>query len=308
MPVPDTCHAAVSWTEAGPSSMRSVGDNRPVNSQINNVDEPDAMHTATDAEMPPPLLKSAAADWLDVNGGLVLLVGGSALIALACVFSNKATVAPVFGTFGGVLFILGSFYSRIEGRVEAGKDGVVIAVRKAQQFAREEDLSAEQTADAVERAAERVQVTSRRRQDMAQAGEIAAREDVESVRAEAAVVERQLLERFAQWLEAEEGFTVTRLYVRTAALQYDLLADKPDEIMAAEAELGGWPRGLIQIAHAPAPADPHGRRLRRALVLPAGATGGATFFYVSGRNEVEIYEVAEDGRVTRIGTARQHGG
>lgn len=92
-----------------------------------------------DAPGPEPL-KSSVADLLDVHGGYVLLAAGGGLIAVACLFAGRPEVAPTFAVFGAILLILGAFYSRIEGSVEATKDGVRAVVRAAQRQAREQSI------------------------------------------------------------------------------------------------------------------------------------------------------------------------
>src|SRR3954462_597854 len=57
-------------------------------------------------------LGSKPADYLDINGGLVLFVVGIALIIGSGLLANHQAVAPFFVSFGSILVILGAFYSR----------------------------------------------------------------------------------------------------------------------------------------------------------------------------------------------------
>jgi hypothetical protein len=273
--------------------------------QVNPEGVPVEEIPARAEQLGPPALPSqpSAADLLEVNGGFVLFGGGLVLIVLACVFADQATIAPVFAVFGAVLLILATFYSRIEGPVQATKDGVEFTVKATRRLSREQDLPAELEADAVELAVERLAIPSRKPREIERAGETAAKEAVESVTASAFATERRMLEHFAKWLTSEEGFSVARLDVRTPDAGYDLLADKSDEIMVVEAKLGSrsvGPAVVHQLISLPAPADLHDRRIRRALVIPAEKSISTLVLGVAKLQNIELYEVWEDGRVNRV--------
>jgi hypothetical protein len=248
-------------------------------------------------------LKSPAANLLEVHGGFVLLLIGVGLIVLACLFADKATVAPIFAAFGAVLIILAAFYSRIEGNLAATKDGVRATVRAAQRKSHERELSSDLTAEAVSRAVDALKIPSRRPAEIQRAAEDAAVQAVDSVASEARLREFQILSRFSAWLETEGGFSVVRTHVRTPQAEYDLLADSSDTILMVEAKAGSKPVGVNvvrQVLGTPSPADLHERRIRRAVVVPADLKVTQAAIHEAKIAGVEIYEVWEDGRVLRV--------
>jgi hypothetical protein len=277
----------------------------------NQVDKADAEKAdveksdiAVDRASDEAQLKSRLADSLDVHGGVVLLASGIALIALACVFANKTAVASIFAVFGAVLMILAAFYSRIEGNVEATKEGVKMTVRSVQRKARALGLPPEAEEDAIDRAVDRLEIPARSRGKIRRAGEAAAAEAVESLAAEVKTREQGMLSDFARWLQQTGDFpNAIRLNVRTPdGWEYDLIADGHEQILIAEAKIGSPTIGVDtvrQIAAMPAPADPHNRRLRRALVVPF--TPSLTQAAVEEGHErgVEVYAWSPGGAIHR---------
>jgi hypothetical protein len=294
----------------GPSSasgvtarMCGVGTSDAASNPVDeaNVEKPEGAVNRASAEVP---LKSRIADSLDVHGGVVLLASGIGLIALACVFADKTAVASIFAVFGALLMILGGFYSRIEGNLEATKEGVKMTVRSVQRRARALGLPPEAEDDAIERAIDRLEIPARGRTKIRRAGEIAAAEAVESLAAEVRAREHSMLRDFARWLEETGDFpNAIRRNVRTPeGWEYDLIADGREQVLIAEAKIGSPTIGaetVRQIAALPAPADPHNRRLRRALVVPftPSLTQGAV--EEGQASGVEVYAWSPGGHIHR---------
>jgi len=226
-----------------------------------------------------PALKSRAANQLDLLGGFVLLSGAVAFIVLACVFADKAAVAPIFAVSGATLGILAAFYSRIEGNIEATKVGVKAAVRAAQ----------------------------RKSGDAERAGEEAATEAVNAVAAQANIYQlkhQHLVEQFARWLTDTNGFEDVRRDVLTAQGEFDLIANGRDETMIVEAKVGAGPaavRHVRELAGRPPPADLIGRTVRRALVISTDKRVSAAVLQEAQAARVEVYAVSNTGSVQRIG-------
>ncbi len=77
---------------------------------------------------------------LEQLGGGVLIVAGVALTVLAAFFADNAVLAPIWAVLGASLIVLGCFSSRIEGGVEASRDGVKFIVRAIERVFRENRL------------------------------------------------------------------------------------------------------------------------------------------------------------------------
>jgi hypothetical protein len=266
--------------------------------------EDDDVGVVVSPSSPQPALKSRAADALDVHGGFVLLLGGVALIVLACVFASTPAVAPIFAVSGASLLVLSAFYSRIEGNVQATKDGVKAAVRAAQRKSEEVDLPASLLPEALDRTIDRLQISSRRHQDIELAGEQAATEAVEAVARDPRAIQAHIIDRFTDWLASKEGgeFRVIRKNVLTPQGEFDVIADGLDEIVIVEAKASRRPNGWIirELAQRTPPADLRPRSVRRALVLPADATLTRSAKSVAQATGVEVYRVRDDGEVFRM--------
>ena len=245
-------------------------------------------------------LKSRQADWLDVHGGFVLLLGGCVLIALAGLLADHVAVAPIFATFGCGLLLFAAFYSRIEGRVEASRRGFAAAVGAAQRLSR--DLPAELREEVVERAVENVEVSSRKPKEARRAGEEAAMRAVEELASR--LQHDDLVEAFRGWLIDSEGYSAEGVEeeVRSGGRGVDLLARKDDEVLVAEMKtrtslLGAG--NVFSLLHFD-PKAPEGIKVRRAFVIPVEQKDDLRVADVVEIGSVEIYGVSLDGQVERL--------
>jgi hypothetical protein len=76
-------------------------------------------------------------------------VFGIALVALACVFASRATIAPIFA-FGGVAcVVLAILLSRIEGDFELTATGLKARLQATQQIVAREDLTLDEKAEEI---------------------------------------------------------------------------------------------------------------------------------------------------------------
>ncbi len=93
--------------------------------------------------------ESAPADPLSRHGGEGLVTFGVALVVLACVFADEATVAPIFA-FGGVAsIVLGVILVRVEGDLEFTTTGLRTRLLAVRTIASREDLTLEEKADEI---------------------------------------------------------------------------------------------------------------------------------------------------------------
>jgi hypothetical protein len=252
-------------------------------------------------------LGSWAADFLDINGGLVLTVVGVALLVSGAVLADHPAVAPFFVSFGSVLVILGTFYSRIEGGLDAGKGGVKTVIASARKRAREANLPPQAQDEAVELALERYWERQRRRGQGAprKAAEKAVDEAIAASKQNPAVREELLLTAFEEWLFNQGFIGVDRRPGPDRG--YDLAAFGRGEALLAEVKLVKRipSRVLHELAGLSLPdltaAETTERgpviQLRRALVVPTGTgfTQAALDFALKAR--IEIYEIGEKGDV-----------
>jgi energy-converting hydrogenase Eha subunit C len=288
------------------------------------MDENDRVATERPEEMPTPIgepdrdandtagndrsssLKSGPADWLDVHGGFVLLLCGFVLVAAACVFADKAAVAPIFAVFGAVLFILAAFYSRIDGVVQATSRGVGIAVKEAQRLSREQELPPDLASEVVQRAIDGVEIDSRKAANIQRAGETAAQQAVESVTNEARHTEQTILDNFATWLAQERGFALEHQAreVRTHDNRViDLLAKKPNEVLVVEAKTRGRYLNfgsIYQLKELRPPQAADDPLVRYALVLPTNETLNLRMLDTAKVAGIEIYGVGPSGHVDQV--------
>jgi hypothetical protein len=236
---------------------------------------------------PQETLPSRLAEGIELHGGLILIAGGAVLIALACLFSRRAAVAPIFASFGSIAFVLGVFYSRIEGRMEASRSGMVATVRAVRRRAREEDLPVDVTEAAVDLAVSGLTPYL----DPARAAGAAEDAAQEAIR-EARRSHDQLIVAFAAWL-ADAGFEV-----REQQDGFDLLGIGDEEVVAAEAKVsfGSGTKGLRWL-EAPVVPEADGKRLRRALVVPVGTRLRAYLRHHLAGSGIEVYEVDAGGTV-----------
>jgi len=243
-------------------------------------------------------LRSTPADQLDVHGGFVVLGGGLVLTALACVFAGEATVAPIFAVLGPALIVIGAFYSRIKGPLQAGRGGFSFAVDAAQRLAQEKGYPPDITEQIPERVAEVVESP----RISAHAAEDAADYVVRSFSSDVRAREMVLLDHFGTWLE-EKGLSTVRKHVRAHGVEYDLIAENADTVMIVEAKLGPKTVGNLavrQVLAMPPPADPHAGELRRALVVPYELKISQAAIDIAVTQGLEVYEVSDDGGIKRV--------
>ncbi len=259
--------------------------------------------TGEDGKSAAGTLKSKPADWLDVHGGFILLTGGAAMIALACLLADEVAVAPIFATFGCGLFVLAAFYSRIEGRVEASRQGFAAAVGAAQRLSRDRNFPSALQEEAVKRAVESVDVSSRKPEEARRAGEKAAMQAVDEL---ASRLQRgDLAEDFTKWLVEEEGFPLAGIEQETQSAEgpIDLLASKDDEALIAE--ISTLPH-MLNAAHVArlvrleVPGSPEHAEVRKALVIPSEQKDELQIAEVAQLGSIEIYGISIEGNVERL--------
>lgn len=262
-----------------------------------NEAQDDAGATPAHESFDPPL-KSRWADWLDVHGGFVLLVGGFGLITLACVFAGSPAIAPVFAVFGAVLLLCAAFYSRIEGSLSANSEGVRFGVRAAQRAAQERDLPPEAEYQAILATLDQLELQPPR--GLLEVENIANRV-ADSFADENRRNELEILDRFATWLVSESGFAKVRAEARAANESFDLVAENDEEVLFAEVKAGRRIDGgvMLRVAGLPVPERP-GKRVRRALVIPSEIATTMEALDFAAASGVEVFEVWPDGTIQRV--------
>ena len=234
----------------------------------------------------PDTKRTRIADGLEINGGIVLLVGGTALIVLACVFASEPTVAPVFAVFGASMLILGAFYSRIEGDVEATREGGKTTVRAIRRRAREQNLSNEIADEALERA---LWSRSRPRADR---GKVAAELRAERAISEVQIEHEKIVDAVARWLEGD-GYKVS-----CPTHGFDLIGSTVDSIVAVEvkASLAIGMAAVRQVSSFKLPTPPD-IQSRRVLVFPSHAEISSEARAEAARSNIELMTVDGQGDV-----------
>jgi Holliday junction resolvase-like predicted endonuclease len=97
----------------------------------------------------PPPRSPPAPNRLARFPGVCLALFGIALVALACVFASKTTVAPIFA-FGGIAcVVLAVLLSRIEGDFELTATGLKARLQATQQIVEREDLTLDEKAEEI---------------------------------------------------------------------------------------------------------------------------------------------------------------
>lgn len=239
--------------------------------------------------------------WLEQYGGFVLIVVGTLGLGLAGLRSDQPAIAPLLVVFGAAMVILGAFYSRIVGSVEASRDGVRIVINEIAGFAEERGLSAKQTTVLIEQALSRYDFQSFSRPATLGAAREAADQTLKmaSVSIDASLQEH-VLNGFRDWLTLD-GYHVVKDAGHDVV---DLVAVRRDEMLAAVVELapGGVRVEMIDSAVMRLerlPNDP--AVLHPVLVIPSDCLGfslPATRSVL--RSELEVYAVANDGSVKRL--------
>lgn len=240
------------------------------------------------SKSPPGPKRSRFADGLEINGGIVLLAGGVALIVLACVFASEATIAPVFAVFGASMLILGAFYSRIEGDLEATREGVKATVRAVRRRAREQNLSSEIADEALDRA-----LWGRSRAAPANlAAEMRAKQAISEVQAE----HEKIVSAVAGWL-AREGYSVSR-----PAHGFDLVGSRADAVAGVEVK-ASLAIGMVAVRQAASfqlPTSPPRARDRRILIFPGNARVSSDARAEAAHANIELMTVDGQGNVTAL--------
>jgi len=256
-------------------------------------------------------LGSKPADYLDINGGLVLFVVGIALIIGSGLLANHQAVAPFFVSFGSILVILGAFYSRIEGRLDAGKGGIKTVVASVRKQAREAALSPQAEIEAVQLAVERYLEQKRAGGNWQQLAEAAANEAISQAKSSPMAKAEFLETAFEEWL-FDNGFVSVERSRPGVDRGYDLVAYGYGQALIAQIRVmtrnaSNAIRGFSGISLPNlerAPEQGPGVELRRAIVVPSGAqfTQAARDFALKAN--VEIYSVDGNGGVTQLQPSR----
>ena len=219
------------------------------------------------SKSPPDTKRTRIADGLEISGGIVLLVGGVVLIVLACVFASEPTVAPVFAVFGASMLILGAFYSRIEGDVEATREGVKATVRAVRRRALEQNVPNEIADEALDRA-----LWSRSRSGTAW-GNLAAEMQAERAISEVQAEHEKIVDAVACWLE-RDGYKVS-----CPAHGFDLIGSKA-------------------VASFQLPTTPSSVQNRRILVFPGHARVSSDARAEAAHSNIELMTEDDQGGVT----------
>lgn len=143
-------------------------------------------------------------------------------MAVAAALADRPAVAPIFAIFGCCLLVLGSFYSRIEGGVEATREGVRTVVREIDRMAEEHRLSPSVVPDLIEMALDRLSGESARVED--------ARSAAQHVVERAVTEQTHLATSFSTWL-VEQGWTEVFTTGPSADAGFDLIAKRPGRVL-----------------------------------------------------------------------------
>jgi hypothetical protein len=243
---------------------------------------------------------SRTASWLEQQAGFVLIAAGAALIALGAVLAERPAVAPLLVVFGAGMVTLGCFYSRIEGALEASKDGIRTVVREIDRLADEKDIPAEAVPELIEEAIDLYEPSSRRPQEVRRAGREAAEASVRREVSYAFERERHLTQSFGAWLR-DEGWVVEE--VATHRIGFDMLARKDGDELAVEFAISSRPIDGRLVGRVASKHDMWRRKnpkRRIALVVPAepGVTSGG--MEVARHFDLELYTVGEHGSVEML--------
>ena len=238
-------------------------------------------------EPDPDTRPARIADGLEINGGIVLLASGIVLVVLACVFASEATIAPIFAVSGPSMLILGAFYSRIEGDIEATREGVKATVRALRRRAREQNLPDEIADEALDRALWNRSGPGATWKDLG--AEMRAEQAISEVQTE----HEKMVATIARWLE-EDGYKVSR-----PAHGVDLVGVRADEIVGVEVKvsLALGVAAVRQVASFQLPSDPARTQSRRILAFPSHAGASTAAQAEAVRLKVELMTVDDQGNV-----------
>jgi hypothetical protein len=127
------------------------------------------------------------------------------VIALAAILADKPAVAPIFAIMGVGMIVLGAFFSRIEGGIEATRDGVKAVVREIERLTADRELPAEDFVDLIDTALDHYDPRLRKRPEVVKAARDIAQEVVRDQEPVHRVRETWLALAFTRWLEQEGG-------------------------------------------------------------------------------------------------------
>lgn len=263
----------------------------------------DNFKLAKDPSQDQRALASRGAYLLEQNAGYVLIFAGVAFAVIAAL-SDSVAVAVVFAGFGAVMIILGCFSSRIEGDIEATKDGVRAVVREIERVAHENEIPKDALLDAT---LNRVWASNSSLYDRwvssAQHAARAAAEEAAPTVLHAVERHYQRAEAFSQWLR-ENGWEIVETGIRDS-----VIGRKDDELLVADVlgftEEAGTPVDL-------SPLSPRHLRFalsllddyrdlypvrRPALVIPAGMPVSEAASKEASAHEMSLYAVDDSGKV-----------
>jgi hypothetical protein len=239
-----------------------------------------------------------ASRWLEQYGGFVLIVGGAVELALATWKADKPAISPLLVIFGAGMVVLGAFYSRIAGNVEATRDGVKLVIREIDRFADEKGLSARQTTELITTAVARYRPRSLWGPSRLDAARQAANETVQEASQTLDARQRLLVGAFAASLR-EHGYDE----ILDELDDVDLIAFRRDEMLVAVLELASSVRraDVERAAERLSRVAQRRRQIRRVLVIPSEYLGFSLDAARSAvRRGLEIASVSDDGRVERL--------
>jgi len=185
------------------------------------------------------LLASRSARRLEQLGGFLLLLAGAALVGLGIWRADKPAVAPLLIVFGAGMILLGAFYSRIEGNIEATKDGIKAVVREVERVAVASDLSSDEFAVLLSLALERLEAKAVRPSEVLEAARVAADEAAADPDASPIELERRLASDVRRWLETE-NWEVPDYPIPGPDRGYDMLATKEGTRLLIELRLARY--------------------------------------------------------------------
>lgn len=246
------------------------------------------------------MVASGPARWLDRQGGFILVIAGAALIALGIWRADKPAVAPLLTVFGAGMILLGAFYSRIEGSVEATKDGIKAVVREVERVAVASDLSPDEFATLISAALERFEPESHRRTQVLDAARRATDEAVADPEASPIALEKQLAGYVIEWLKPQ-GWEVTDYTMARRDVGYDLLATREDQQLLIELKLARYrPISGLLVDRAAASREcggQHARNTRIAIVIGPDSQAPTQAALERARDlGIEIYRVGPGGQ------------
>jgi hypothetical protein len=220
------------------------------------------------------------------------------LVGLAVWQADRPAVAPLLVVFGAGMILLGVFYSRIEGSVEATKDGVKAVVREVERVALEQGLSSEEFAELLTLALERYQPTPRKPTHVLDAARRAVEEAASDPEDSPLAVKRRLANAVTAWLTSE-GWAVEDHTSARPDIGYDMLGLREDEELLVElkAYRSPLPSPVIRTAAALRETTARMRpRVRTAVVLSARSPAPtASALHLARQLGVEIHRIRGNG-------------